>query len=177
MSRHGEAKKNKKTSLPVTIERTAATKCRPLASVASVTAASLIGRNDKSSGSRSLGGRSHFGGWYSLSSSGSRGAGDISVSRGSSVPIRPRVAKTFSDSDEPVPAAAGCIDHVRSQVVHGLVVDIMSKDNVLVAGRVGRHARRVPVLGVLDQLGTVILVVLGVDVLVHDMVAQSGHLS
>lgn len=53
----------------------------------------------------------------------------------------------------------------------------MSKDNVLVAGRVGRHARRVPVLGVLDQLGTVILVVLGVDVLVHDMVAQSGHLS
>lgn len=56
-------------------------------------------------------------------------------------------------------------------------MDIVSQNNVLVAARVGRYSGRVPVLGVLDQLRTVVLVVLGVNVLVHNMVTESGHLS
>jgi hypothetical protein len=95
------------------------------------------------------------------------------------VPVGNRVAEALTNGDTLVSHIGDGLEHVLSQVVGGLLVDIMLNVEESGASLSRRSAlsdvSKEPILGVLDQVGAVLFVVIGVDVEVDDVVTEVSH--
>lgn len=100
------------------------------------------------------------------------GSGGASVAL--AVPVVGRVAKALADGDGLVAKVGESGKHELSEVVGSLLVDVVANGEPLVVGwgsTSGSDVSFEVVLCVLDLLGSVLVVVIGVDVEVGDVVA------
>lgn len=106
-----------------------------------------------------------------------RAGGADNAAAGRAVPVRYGVAEAFSDSDGPVARLIQSVEHVPSQVVSGLVMDVVCDGQELVcSGIAAAQCVREPVLCILLELGGCIVVVVGVEVKVGHVVTQFPHI-
>jgi hypothetical protein len=97
------------------------------------------------------------------------------------VPVGNRVAEALTNGDTPVSHTGDGLEHVLGQVVGSLLVDVVL--NVEESGTcLNRRAAlgdvsKEPILGVLDQVGAVLVVIVGVNVEVDDVVTEVSHVS
>lgn len=99
--------------------------------------------------------------------------------RCSAVPIGLGVTKTVTDSDAPVSELSQGGEHVVSQIISGLLVNIVADFEP--GGSCGRRTALgdvalEPVLGVLDLVWGILVVVVGINIKISDVVAQCGHI-
>ena len=97
----------------------------------------------------------------------------------SAVPVSLRVAEALTDGDSLVAETSECGQHIVGEVVGGLVVNIVANAQPLRSGgssTVGSDVTLEVVLGVLDLVDVVLVVVVGVNIEVGNVVTKIGHI-
>lgn len=143
--------------------RAAVTECAAQASVAiGATACSISGDLLSSSGSWGRG---------SLGSAGSGGSGTASCA----VPVGLRVTEALSDGYGGVTKLLNLLEHVLSQVVGGLdvnvVLNVEPRSTACGSSATGSDVTQEPILRILDQSRAILLVIIRVDVEVDHVAA------
>jgi hypothetical protein len=96
------------------------------------------------------------------------------------VPVSSRVTEAFTDSHSPIAESSQGREHIVSEVVCGLRVDIMTNGEPIAGGSSGTTFSDVstePVLRFLDLGGVVLVVVVGINVEVCNVVSKGSHVS